>query len=256
MAFKFPTTVDDISNIPDDFKSLYSEEGTMLDSAAPVAKAFLGLSAAMEKQRKANEDLRKSKVDLSPLSGFGDSPAAILESFNNKISEFQNELAKGKDAKLNLDKLKEDMTKSHEKSLEMVQSKVNAYQAQLYSVLVENAATQAVAEAKGDTKLLLPFVKAQVKVLEEDGQLTPVVVDGAGDRKFNGVGAPMSIRELVSEMKSDPSYGKLFESEAPSGGGSRRSAAVGATKRADDMSSVDKISAGLKNNKSIYGAGA
>ena len=46
-------------------------------------------------------------------------------------------------------------------------------------LLVENEATAAVAEAKGIPDLLLPFIRDQVKVVEEDGEFKVFVVDKA-----------------------------------------------------------------------------
>ena len=74
----------------------------------------------------------------------------------------------------------------------------------MYGLLVENNATNAVVDAKGVPELLMPFIKGQVKVIEEDGSFNVYVVDPQGDRRYSGItGQPMNIKELVMEMKAN-----------------------------------------------------
>jgi hypothetical protein len=79
------------------------------------------------------------------------------------------------------------------------------------------------------------------------------VVDKAGDIRYSGVtGAPMSIKELVAEMKGHDRYAKLFASEAASGAGPTRrptaSGGCGAARRAaaGEHAVPQKIAAGLE----------
>ncbi len=63
----------------------------------------------------------------------------------------------------------------------------------------------------------------------------------------------MTISELVSEMKGNPQFGRLFESEAPSGTSAVPPSPSGrrvATPK-QELSSVDKISAGLRQGQFV-----
>jgi hypothetical protein len=115
--------------------------------------------------------------------------------------------------------------------------------------LVDNEATAALVREKGSAELLLPIVRQAVKVAEQDGKFGVYVVDGTGDRRYSGVtGEPMSIAELVVEMKADKRFARAFDAEAPAGGGmapgsGKTSPKINNTDR--PKSSVDKIRSGL-----------
>ena len=86
--------------------------------------------------------------------------------------------------------------------------------------LVDAAATTAINEADGNVKLLIPHVKARVKLTEVDGQYRPSVVGEDGSPRVNGEGNPLSIKDLVSEMRSDEVYAGAFKGTGQSGSGS------------------------------------
>lgn len=252
--------VESLNKIPTQFQPLYKEvDGKhVLDTEDPKVKGAVegitALNKALISARK-NEKVSREKISteiLSKFSDYGEDPDSILEAFNSKVSELQGELAKGDKAKINLDKIKQDLAEAHSKDLKAKDAKVEALSGQLNKLLVENAATTAVAEEKGVPELLMPFIRDKVKVIEEDGELKVFVVDGDGERRYSGVtGSPMTIKELVREMKQNEKYGRLFESETPSGGGAR----PGSTqqriqqKSGEERNSVDKISAGLAKKR-------
>lgn len=247
------TPVDALDKVPEPFRPLYKEGNdgkfAVNPDYKPLAEAVVGLNRSLKAARL--EAKNKTTVDLSPLSEFGEDPTAIRDAVNAKLKELQDELAKGGDAKLNLDKIKGDLAAAHAKELEKANKRGEALQGQLYGLLVENAATAAVAEAKGVPELLLPFIKNQVKVVEQDGEFKVFVVDAAGDQRYSGItGQPMTIKELVAEMKAQEKFGRLFESEAGGGGGGtppgsgRRPASQ--QREGEPRSSMDKIAAGLR----------
>lgn len=249
MDFEFQE-VESLDVVPEQFRGLYAEADgkfRLNETYKGVAEAVTGLNRSLKASRAEAKALKGSKVDLSALADFGDSPEAIAQAVQDRIKELEGQLANGDKAKLNLDKVKEDLAKAHSKDLEKVTKRSEALQTQLYGLLVENAATTAIAELKGIPELLMPFVKTQVNVVEEEGEFRVFVVDAQGDRRYSGVtGQPMSIKELVSEMKANEKFGRLFESEAPQGGGTPPGGARRpANAPAGERSSVDKIAAGL-----------
>lgn len=249
MDFEFQE-VESLDVVPEQFRGLYAEADgkfRLNETYKGVAEAVNGLNRSLKASRAEAKALKGSKVDLSALADFGDSPEAIAQAVQDRIKELESQLANGDKAKLNLDKVKEDLAKAHSKDLEKVTKRSEALQTQLYGLLVENAATTAIAELKGIPELLMPFVKTQVNVVEEEGEFRVFVVDVQGDRRYSGVtGQPMSIKELVSEMKANEKFGRLFESEAPQGGGTPPGGARRPSQQpAGERSSVDKIAAGL-----------
>ena len=140
------------------------------------------------------------------------------------------------------------MIEANKKELEKRDQRNQALQNQLYGLLVENSAVAAVAELKGVPELLLPFIKTQVKVAEENGEFKVQVLDGQGEVRYGATGSPMTIKELVQEMKAQEKYGRLFESEAPAGPGGKppgsgRSTPVRPSGK--ELTSAEKIAQGL-----------
>lgn len=252
MEFEF-TPVESIDKVPEQFRGLYAqgEDGKFVvnETYKGVAEAVTGLNRSLKAARA--EAKARTPVDLAPLADFGKTPEEIKAGITAKMQELQDQLAKGGDAKLNLDKVREDMTRAHQADLQKHTTRAQALQNQLYGLLVENSANSAVAEMKGVPELLLPFIKNQVKVIEEDGQFNVYVVDSAGDRRYSGItGQPMSIKELVAEMKANEKFGRLFESEAPAGGGMPpRSGSTPPRTPGKVMTANEKIAAGLNKGQ-------
>ena len=104
-------------------------------------------------------------------------------------------------------------------------------EAKLLSVVKEKslttAAVSALAAEKGAEALLLHHVLRQSKL---DDNYQPIVVDDSGNARFGKDGKPMTIRDLVLEMKADvTTYGRAFDPSGQSGSGSQQSNGTGGT---------------------------
>lgn len=258
MDFEF-TPVDSIDKVPEQFRGIYKQgdDGKFVPDEAykGIVEAVTGLNRSLKAARA--EAKAKTSVDLTPLADFGATPEEIKANITAKLTELQNELAKGGEAKLNLDKVRQELADAHAKELKKAGARAEALQNQLYGLLVENAATAAVAELKGVPELLLPFIKNQVKVVEQDGEFKVFVVDAQGDQRYSGVtGQPMTIKELVAEMKANEKFGRLFESEAPAGGGMPpRGGSTPPRQPGRVLSANEKIAAGLAKGQFKSGRG-
>lgn len=241
-----------LDNVPADLRYCYKQDGDsfVIDSESPAVKSSLsiikGLRVALNNARK---DAQANKVDLTPLGDYGATPAEIAQ----KIKE-QKEALESQIKGLDINKIKGDLAKEYTGKVDSATKRAAALQEQLYSVLVVGDASQALAAAGAKVKLAMPFVQKQVKVVEANGNFTVRVVDNEGDVRISGVtGEPMTIKELIDEMKSNEEYGVLFPSEVPAGAGikpgttGRNVAAEAARNRTDraSMSPTEKISAGL-----------
>lgn len=249
MEFDFGA-VETLDTVPEQFRPLYTQgsdgKHVIPDTHRGVVEAITGLNKAL---KAARAEGKAKAVDLSPLAEFGDTPEKIKEAFSGKLKTLEDQLASG--GKINVEKIKQEFTQAHAAELAKRDTRNQALQSQLYGLLVDNSATMAIAEARGVPELLLPFLRNQVKVVEEDGKFHVFVVDPSGDRRFSGVtGQPMSIKELVAEMKADKKYGRLFESEALSGGGKDPASSTRPLQRqAEPRTPVSKIAAGLRNGQ-------
>ena len=101
---------------------------------------------------------------------------------------------------------------------------------------------QAVSAHKGKLKILAPHVKAQLKAINEGGQYRVAVIDADGDERFNPkTNAPMTVAELVAEMKLDPEFGGAFESSGATGGGASGAASTRAGADFSKLAPVDRL---------------
>lgn len=249
MEFDFSKPIADVNTIPAEFRPMYVEKDgahVLSDTFQPVAGAVTGLNKALKAARDEATAAKKGAVDLSSLAEFGATPAEIKVAFDARVAELTT---KGGDATKAVERVRAEMALANTAAVEKEKGRSTALQNQLYTHLVRGAATEAIAAAKGVPELLLPFIEKQVKVVDNDGAFTPIVVDDKGEQRFSGVtGLPMSIKELVSEMKGDAArYGRLFDSDNQTGGTGTK---PGATKTAastgkEVKTSAQKIAAGL-----------
>ena len=248
MDFDLNLPVDAIDKVPEQFRPLYApaQDGKFVvdEKYKGVKEAITGLNTSLRASR--DDAKKRTPTDLTPLAEFGTDPVAIKAEFDRRVSDL---VAKGGDAAKAVERVRTEMAAANAAALSAANAKTSAYQTQLYTMLVKNDALSSIAEAKGVPELLMPFIEKQVKVMEEDGRFVVHVMDDKGERRYSGVtGQPMTIKELVTGMKADAKYARLFDSEKQGGGGmlpgggTRQPPASGTTKTAND-----KINAGLSS---------
>jgi hypothetical protein len=257
MEFNFAESkeVESLEKVPVDFRALYEEkDGKFFLSQDEKVKssvsAVMRLNDALKAAR-AEAKNKGVKVDLSPLADYGTSPEEIAAGVKAKLDALETAAAGSKEAKLNLDKVKEELSKAHAKDSQVRDGKITALRGQLDKIMIENQAKSAIAEIGGDAatiEILMPHLAPNVKSVEEDGEYKVFVVDKSGDKRYSGsTGEPMSIKELVAEFKGSDKFGKLFPSEAPNGGGVRPGSGEhrGMPPQKGELTANQKIAAGL-----------
>lgn len=244
--------------VPVDFQGLYAEKDgkwslrTDDPTVGAAVTAITGLNKSNRAMR-AERDALKAKVpDLSKLADYGSDPDTILKTFNEKIDEVRasHSTKTGQELERQVSKIREDLGAAHRAELDKHVARINGLTSQLHNLLVTSDAMSALAEAGAvDPELVMPFIHSQVKVSEADGKFEVVVLQKNGDPRYSGATAkPMTIKELVGEMKADERYGQLFKSDAPRGGGAtppRR--AGGGGDPAVPKSSLAKIQGAVEN---------
>lgn len=243
---------DAVGTIPAQFRPFYSPtpnaDGKLtlrLDDVVVkgAVEAVSGLGKALGSERKLTAELKKGKVDLSALADFGATPEEIKAAVDAQLA------AAKKGSGINPEKIREEVAKGFAEKLTGAEQRALALQTQLHTMLVDRDAVSALTGKAVDPDLALPFVKQQIKVVEEDGKVGVLVVDAAGDRRYSTVtGQPMTVAELVGEMQGNPKYAPLFASTKPSGipgpGNTQRPVKHGA-QSGSDLSPTDKIRQGL-----------
>jgi len=256
--------VGSIEVVPEEFRALYVEtdgdtEGEKIwklndgeGSTKAAVSAIVGLNQALKASRAEAKASKGKTVDLKPLKDLsgaqGDGVEEISAAIRTKIQELEGQLASGKTAGVNIDKIKADLAAAHKTEIESRERKEAALTDQLYGLLVEQEAVKAMGDTAVNPALLLPFIKQQLQPVVEDGKYKVLVIDSAGDRRFSGVtGVEMSVKELVDEMRAKADYQPLFRSQAKNGSGAPTDKVSAGMRRPEpvERSSNDKIKAGL-----------
>lgn len=251
MSFKFPTTVDSIDDVPDDFRALYEvKEGetsaTLIDALRARVEVGAGAGKALENERKARvaaENAAKAwkakakelfdveTVDalIEKHSELEAAHAAELESAR-AASGGKTDDASAKQLEQALAAKDRDWSKklqlSEAKTKEALEAKDRMYSS-LEKYMKKNAATAAIAGAKGRIKVLEPHVMSSLKLVDENGDYKLRVTDDDGEDRYNSDGKPMSVDGLVALMRASDDYGFAFEGDGATGSGSRQTAGSG-----------------------------
>lgn len=122
------------------------------------------------------------------------------------------------------DKLKNDLVSRHEAQRGELQTALQQRTGQLHDYIVRNEALSAIAKADGITELLLPHVRGRLKLHEEDGKFSVQVVDSDGNPRIgSGKGEPMTLDQLLTEMKETEVFAPAFRGSRATGGGANGS---------------------------------
>lgn len=227
MALKL--TVDSLDGIDEKLHALYVEKDGKFSLAVDGMEDTSGLKEALRKERKRADDAEKQKKAWERSGKTPDEIQELLEAHEaRQLSEAER---KGE-----WEKLRTQMNDKHALDIKAKDEKIGSYQKRLNAELVDARATAAIAAQKGVPDLLLPHVQRQVKV---DEDFNVIVVDAKGDPRVNGKGEPLSITDLISEMKENEVYGRAFEGSGHSGSGTRPNNGGGGTPPGQAKSKAD-----------------
>lgn len=219
MALKL--VVDKIDEIDESIRSQYLEKDGKFHLDVEGVEDTAPLKRALVAERKARDELDKKIKGWEKL---GKTPEEI-ELLSTAAANAEEERMK-RDG--DWDKLKSQMNAKHQDDLKERDLKLAAKDQEIGTVrttlertLVNAEATAAIAAQKGVPDLLLPHVSHHVKVVEKDGKYSLQVIDNKGDPRVNGKGDPLTISDLVTEMKTSDVFGRAFEGSGASGSGMR-----------------------------------
>lgn len=168
-----------------------------------------GLKNALEDERRQNTERQQR---ITSLESEKTSLAAEIETWKRK-----NPNASATE----IETAKQELIRQHTAALDAVNKKTENYRAALDKALREDRARAAIVAAKGVSELLLPHVMASTKFIENaDGTFKIIVVNSqGGERVGDAQGNPMTLDQLVAEMKQNEVFGKAFEASNAGGSG-------------------------------------
>ena len=212
MALKLRISAEELAGLPEGIREFYEENNGAFVLSVDGIEDTSGLKSALEKERKTARELEKL---ARQYQGLGKSPDEIAELVKAQEESEKNKL----EQKGEWEKLKAQLLESHKKELSARDEAVQKMKGTLESYLVDAAATEAIAAAKGIPQLLLPHVKSAVKVIEEDGKYQVRVVGPDGSPRMNAKGEFLGIKDFVSEMRESEVFSRAFEGTGTTGSG-------------------------------------
>lgn len=248
MALK--AVVDSLDDVPEGLREFYTEgEGGKYRLDAEGVEDVAGLKSALEKERR---DRKKHERSLKKYEGIDPEKWQELQEAEEAK---EREAAK---AAGDFDKREAQILEKHAKALKAKDGEIGAALKAVERHLVDAEATKAIVAAKGSPRLLLQEVKRQVRVVKtDDGEFTVKVVDKDGNERIgaisDGKANPMTITELVTELKGDDELAAAFAGSGATGSGATETeqkaggGAVGTVPAGDDkafLANLDDIAAG------------
>ena len=245
-------TVDTLDAVPEQFRGLYAED--QADKKFKIGQSFKSITSAIDG---LNGALRNERRTTAALRGQKDVASLVKDAFGmdtiDDVKAKMDELSAQVTEKSKVDpaKIRAEIEKTFTTKEDGYKAQATKMQATLDRYLIDSAGTVALAEMKGNIRLLMPIIKSQAAVVVDGDEYVVRIKDGAGDYRGNGAGGFMSVAELVKEMRSSADYGVAFQSDAPSGGGKQSGRTQSSPQprtgsgTEGDRTAMEMISAGL-----------
>lgn len=260
------STVDAIDTVPEEHQAYYVEDKAtnkfvLKADIVPLATAFTNSHKSLTKANLTRrEDGKKDATRRVALDGIKtvltevgveiDDDADITklpELLKTKVAELVENGKDGKSNKVNIDNVKTAMNAQNAKLKVEHASEVAGLTKAIEKLTIDSAAIAALAEAgtiETGPELLMPKVRSSVKVVKtDDGEYVARVIDSDGTYRVNSTGSEMTVKELVGDLKTK--YPHMFKSTQSGGGGAKTNTGKKVVDTKGEMSSVDKIAAGL-----------
>lgn len=224
---KLKLTVDKLEDVDEKHRDLYVErDGKYELDADGVPDLRTALKTANAEAR----NLRLKYKDIDPDE---------VKQTKAELEELRTKAAGPEQ----LEALKNQLVTAHGKEKQKLQARIDSLTAAYEDTAITSAATVAIADAKGAPALLLPHVRKSVRLADVDGRPAVQVVDDKGNPRVNKDGQPLTIKDLVEEMRADTTFGRAFDGSNAGGAGSGSSGGGGggaAGKKRSAMSVTEK----------------
>jgi hypothetical protein len=203
------SVIDTLDGVDEAIKPFYKqlENGKY----ALQVKEAIALQNGLERERNISKEL---KAKLKAYDGID------LEKYKELQEREAAKEAEEAKKRGDYEKLVANLKGEHKKETDSLNAALAALQAERVNSFLDAQVTSAIAGAKGIPELLMPLIKERVKAEEKDGKLHLSVFGNDGQPRFkDGAGTAFTLDDLVSELRSDPKFGRAFEGSGATGGG-------------------------------------
>lgn len=214
--------VDALDGVPETVRAAYTEkDGKFVLNVKPkdgwALEDVSGLKSALGKERTTRENLEAQVIKFKDLDP--DKARAALTELE-ELKQIDPAKEADKIANTKFEAAKSQLLEKHSGEVKARDERISHLTKTVESLMIDQVATAALAEAKGSVDLLLPHVRAHARVKETDGKFTVEIVDEHGNAKIaDSKGTPMDIKGLIAEMKSSDKFARAFEASGNSGSG-------------------------------------
>ena len=207
--------IDDVSAVDEKVKGFYEKaDNGKFRLKVNGVEDVSGLKSAYQKTK---ENLGMTEKELKSYKSLGMTPDEIKEAHQELQRVKELELKQKAEKTGDWETVKKQMQEGFSKEIDTYKQELSTLQNQIKTAQVSTA----IASAKGNPKLLTPHVNSFVSSVKNDnGGYDLIVVDTAGKQRFNDKGDPLTISELLSEMRNDNDFAMAFESSGSTGSGS------------------------------------
>lgn len=230
MAFK--AIIDKLEDVEESVRQFYvqKDDGKFHLEIEGLEDNSSALKAAQTALKRANDDAAKRRKQLEDWQAIGKTPEEILTLINKQAEDQRRREEEDAANKGQWEQLRVQMNEKHAGEIKKLQDQIAgkdrdiaALRSRLESHVVQSAAVAAIAGEKGIPELLLPAVRNSIKLVENNttGQFDIQVVDTKGEPRVNGKGEPLTLAELVGEMRNSEVYGRAFEGTGATGSGAQ-----------------------------------
>jgi len=242
-----------IDDLPEQIQEHYEEKDGKFHLKTEAAGGLAvedvsGLKSTVSKLRTEQRDLQKK---LKQFEGIEDPEAA--KTALEKYEELKN-ADPDKKAKEQFEAYKQQINSQYAKEKDSLTNQLQNMRSQLENNLVRASATEALQKEGARINLMLPHVLSRVKMREADGRYVAEVVDENGNpRVGDSQGNPMTIPQLVQEMKTQEEFSAGFNGtgHSGSGSGSQSGKPAGSSKRVSgsDLNAMGNNLEGIANGE-------
>jgi len=180
-----------------------------------------GLKTALSRERTNAQTASTQLAKFVDHEGKPMDPGKVLQALEElgELKKLDPKSQADQLANSKFESLKTQLLDTHKTELSAREERINKLTSTVSSLLIDSVATGAIAEAKGAVELLLPHVQRHTRVKETDGKFSVEVVDKDGNVRVNSKAEPMTIAELITEMRGSDTFGRAFDAEGHTGGG-------------------------------------
>jgi len=213
--------VTDLELVPEAARGLYVEDGDSFKLNDDfVTEGMVDATEVTGLKRKNDELLAAQRKLKDTYDGIDPEEYKKFAESREQAEREKQKLAGDFDAR------ERQLLERHKAEVEKSKAEAERLNGTLHRLMVDNEAQAALVGARakkvGGMGLLMPHITSRAKVVDEDGRHVTRIYDEMGQVRLStasGSAQPMTIAELVAEMRDSEEYAVCFEPENKKGTG-------------------------------------